>query len=264
MEGKGLIAGVKVGKLGNIRYALAPSEDLNVGDRSIVEIGGELWCGSVISVGVEVEDEEVEGRILRKATRADIEKVIRAMQREEEILRICRKRVKEAEIPIKVLGADLTFDANKIYFYYTSDKKVETRSLGRDLAYELKAKTEFKKLGARDAARLICGVGPCGKEMCCTSFLHKIKSVTIKMAKAQDVPLNSPRILGMCGRLKCCIAYEYPIYKEIRDKMPAIGKRIETEKGMGTVRELKILQGKVVVELDEGGWIELEVIPKEG
>jgi cell fate regulator YaaT (PSP1 superfamily) len=258
---EGLVVGVKIGKLGSIRYFLAPFDDVSIGERFVVEIDGELWCGRAISVGVEGKD--IEGRIIRKATRADMEKVVKAMQREEEALRICRERVKMAGIPVKVLDTDLTFDWNTIYFYYTSDKKVEMRPLGRDLAYELRAKTKFRRLGARDAARLTCGVGPCGEMMCCASFLHEISSVTIKMAKTQEIPLNSPRILGMCGKLKCCIAYEYPVYKEIREMMPEVGKRIKTDKGMGTVRELRLLQGKVVVELDEGGWVEVDVL-KEG
>lgn len=160
---------------------------------------------------------------------------------------ICREKIQARKLKMNLVTVERQFDHKKITFFFTAEKRVDFRELVRDLAGIFRTRIELRQIGVRDEARLKGGLGVCGREFCCSTFLHEFIPVTLKMAKIQQLPLNPGKLSGPCGRLRCCLTYENEVYRQVRRSLPYVGSRVETPEGAGTVRKLDLLQGLVAV-----------------
>jgi cell fate regulator YaaT (PSP1 superfamily) len=185
------------------------------------------------------------GRILRRADERDLQRQQAHRQRESDALAFARERARGRRLSIKVFRAELSGDRALIYF--SSDQRIDFRELVRDLSGHLHARIEMRQVGVRDEAKMVGGIGSCGRELCCTTFLPQFAPVSIKMAKNQNLALNPSRVSGQCGRLKCCLVYEEAMYVEAAKALPRLGKRVDTPDGVGRVDDLDILGGRIRV-----------------
>jgi cell fate regulator YaaT (PSP1 superfamily) len=166
---------------------------------------------------------------------------------------IAKKLIRKHELPMKVIGVDYLDQDNVYKIYFSAPNRVDFRALVRDLARGMKARVELRQVGPRDEARLQGGIGPCGRDLCCATFLKDFEPVSVRMAKEQDLPVNPLRIAGACGRLMCCLKYEHPLYVQAHDRMPRLGARVQTESGPGQVVGRNVPSDTVTVRLDGGG-----------
>ena len=232
------VVGIRFKKVGKIYYFEPQDLKINKGDYLIVETarGIELWeC--VIGIK-EISEEEIISplkKVLRIATEEDILKHKENKDKEVAALEICLKKIEEHNLNMKLIDVEYTFDNNKVIFYFTADGRVDFRELVKDLATIFKTRIELRQIGVRDEAKMIGGLGPCGRPMCCSSFLGDFASVSIKMAKEQNLSLNPTKISGICGRLMCCLNYEQNTYEDIRKRLPKVGSIVETVDGKGEV-----------------------------
>lgn len=199
--------------------------------------------------------------IIRLATQEDLVQEDKNREREDQAFRTCLRLVNEHKLPMKLVRAHLLVGATKIVFYFTADGRVDFRALVRDLAAELRIRIEMRQIGVRDETKMLGGVGHCGRELCCATWLRTFVPVSIRMAKDQNLALNPQKVSGACGRLMCCLAYEHEIYVDFKRGMPKIGKKVNTSSGPGKVTNLELLKQRVVVELETGG--RLLVAPDE-
>jgi cell fate regulator YaaT (PSP1 superfamily) len=240
------IAGVRLHPTGRTFECDAGSFTLRPGERVMVEDRRGLM-GAVVTVGS--AERPVRGPLLRVVRRADERDLARAQthqQREAAALTFARERARARSLPIKVFRAEL-LPGERSLFYFSCDHRVDFRELVRDLAAELHNRIEMRQVGVRDEAKMVGGIGSCGRELCCTTFLPQFAPVSIKMAKNQNLALNPTRVSGQCGRLKCCLVYEEATYLEASRHLPRVGKRVATPEGPGRVEDLNILAGKVRV-----------------
>jgi cell fate regulator YaaT (PSP1 superfamily) len=191
--------------------------------------------------------------ILRVANDHDFRVEEDTLTREEQAERMCLSRIHERGLAMKLIKVDYALDGRKAIFYFIAENRVDFRDLVRDLANSLRVRVEMKQIGARDETKVTGGIGPCGRELCCSSFLRDFDAVTVKMARDQGLALNPSRLAGMCGRLKCCLKYEYATYLELKRALPNPGKRVESVKGEGKVLRQNILKQTVMIQLEEGG-----------
>jgi len=194
-------------------------------------------------------------KVIRKATPEDLEQFQRNQQLEGEAFAFCLQKIKEKGLNMKLVKTEVLLDRSKVLFYFTSDKRVDFRELVRDLAAEFRMRIEMRQIGVRDEAKMVCGIGSCGRELCCAQFMNRFELVSVKMAKEQNLALNPTKISGICGRLMCCLAYEYPTYLELKKDLPKVGKHIVTRAGKGKIIRQNVLNQTVTVELEEGGEI---------
>jgi len=252
-EAMGRIVGVRFQRVGKVYHFDASAQPgLRVGDYVIVETSRGRQMGEVASVEPSGNKPPVEGPlkpIERRATGRDL--AIRKYWegRELEALVICREANKALRLPIKVVKAEYSFDGTRLTFLYSSDseEKVETRDLKQEIAKSFRARVDMKLVGPRDVAKLLGGFGACGEVRCCSRFLTEFSPVSIKMAKAQGISLNPQEITGMCGRLRCCLIYEYEQYVEARKQLPKRNKEVGTPFGIGKVLEALPLKDAVLV-----------------
>ncbi|WP_433177263.1 PSP1 domain-containing protein [Actinoallomurus sp. CA-150999] len=174
-------------------------------------------------------------------------------RRRAESRSIAKRLIRKHELPMKVIGVDYLDRDNTYKIYFSAPHRVDFRALVRDLARAMKARVELRQVGPRDEARLQGGIGPCGRDLCCATFLKDFEPVSVRMAKEQDLPVNPLRIAGACGRLMCCLKYEHPLYVEAHNRMPRLGARVQTEKGAGQVVGRNVPSDTVTVRLDDGG-----------
>ncbi|TDD47058.1 hypothetical protein E1286_18920 [Nonomuraea terrae] len=174
-------------------------------------------------------------------------------RRRAEARSVSKRLIKRHELPMKVVGIDFLDQDNVYTVYFSAPHRVDFRALVRDLARNLRARVELRQIGPRDEARLQGGIGPCGRDLCCATFLKDFEPVSVRMAKDQDLPVNPLRIAGACGRLMCCLKYEHPLYVETRNRMPRAGSRVSTPQGDGTVLGHNVPSDTVTVRLDDGG-----------
>jgi cell fate regulator YaaT (PSP1 superfamily) len=193
--------------------------------------------------------------ILRLANDHDFRVEEDALTREEQAERMCVSRIHERGLAMKLIKVDYALDGRKAVFYFVAENRVDFRELVRDLANSLRVRVEMKQIGARDETKITGGIGPCGRELCCSSFLRDFDAVTVKMARDQGLALNPSRLAGMCGRLKCCLKYEYGTYLELKRALPNTGRQVESVKGNGKVLRQNILKQTVMIQLEEGGAI---------
>jgi cell fate regulator YaaT (PSP1 superfamily) len=191
--------------------------------------------------------------IIRRASEVDLEYAEGYKQRAKEALMLCRNRVHETALAMKPINVDFTLDGQKAIFYFTAAERVDFRSLVRYLAGRLKIRIEMRQIGVRDEAKMLGGYGVCGRPLCCATFLTEFIPVSVRMAKDQGLALNPSRISGVCGRLKCCLAYEAPVYKAIRDELPRVGDTYMTAEGPGRVTDVTVVGEAFAVELEESG-----------
>jgi cell fate regulator YaaT (PSP1 superfamily) len=195
--------------------------------------------------------------ILRRAEPWDLLRMQHFRTREEQALEKCRQKVAEYGLPMKVIKADYNFDGSRLVFYFTAEKRVDFRKLVRDLAKTFKSRIELRRVGVRDEAKLVGDFGPCGRPLCCVSFLCEFKPISIKMAKRQDLPLSPMEISGICGRLFCCLAYENDHYTEVKKRLPKVGDAVVTPYGSGKVTGINVPKETLNVELSSESTIEI-------
>jgi cell fate regulator YaaT (PSP1 superfamily) len=192
-------------------------------------------------------------KMIRKATPDDLQQQENNQKLEKRAFQYCLQKISEKNLIMKLVKTEVLLDRSKVLFYFTSEKRVDFRELVRDLASEFKMRIEMRQIGVRDEAKMVSGLGSCGRELCCAKFLNKFDLVSVKMAKEQNLALNPIKISGCCGRLMCCLAYEFPTYMELKKQLPKVGKQITTRSGKGKIIRQNVLNQTVTVELEEGG-----------
>ena len=249
------VIGVRFKKAGKIYYFSPAELKIEKGNYVIVETARGIEFGECV-VGIkEIKEEEIVSplkSVIRIADEKDINKHKENKNKEEKALEICLKKIQEHKLDMKLIDVEYTFDNNKVIFYFTADGRVDFRELVKDLATIFKTRIELRQIGVRDEAKMIGGLGPCGRSMCCSTFLGDFASVSIKMAKEQNLSLNPTKISGICGRLMCCLNYEQSTYEDIRKRLPKLGAVVKTEEGTGPVVGNSIVKEIVKVKLKKG------------
>lgn len=230
--------------------------DMTQGQYVIVETARGLEMARVAELPHDVDESVIVGElkpVMRPATDEDEIRWKQLNSRQEELLRRCQEKIDEHQLPMGLVKAEYSFDGSRLTFYFTADKRVDFRNLVRDLARTFRTRIELRQIGPRDEAKLLGGIGPCGRILCCASFLPDYARVSIKMAKDQDLPLNPSKISGVCGRLLCCLAYEHEQYIEMKAELPRRGMWVQTPEGPGEVVVVNVLRGTVTVLLASSG-----------
>ena len=252
------IVAVSLQQTGHLYNFLAGDRPLRRGERVLVESEAGARVGTV-----EIEPHEPAQTIdlsqlrpiIRIASDNDFHLEQENLSREAHARRLCVERIRERRIQMKLVNADYTFDGRKVTFYFVAEGRVDFRDIVRDLANTLRVRVEMKQIGARDETKVTGGLGPCGRELCCSSWLRDFEAVTVKMAREQGLALNPSRLAGMCGRLKCCLRYEYATYVELKRALPNLGKRVQCVKGDGKVVRQNILKQTVLIQREEDGGV---------
>jgi cell fate regulator YaaT (PSP1 superfamily) len=249
------LTGVKFRDAGTIYEFDAADATYVRGDRIVVETERGPALGVVAVGSRRASSVEPLKKILRKANSGDERQRERNMQKEREALVFCKQRIRERKMPMKLARVEypLSPSGGRVLFYFASEERIDFRDLVKDLAQRLHARIEMRQIGARDEAKAIGGIGACGRELCCSTWLPAFVPISIKMAKDQGLVLNPSKLAGQCGRLKCCLVYEHSTYKEMSKTLPKMGKRVTTPAGEGKVVELDVLRQKVRVWFEEGG-----------
>lgn len=248
--------GVRFKKAGKIYYFDPDELDINLEDNVIVETIRGIEFGEVVLGIREVAEEQIVAplkKVLRVASEEDKKIYWDNKNKERDALSLCLQKVQQHNLDMKLIDVEYTFDNNKIIFYFTADGRIDFRELVKDLASVFKTRIELRQIGVRDEAKMIGGVGPCGRALCCSSFLGDFAPVSIKMAKEQNLSLNPAKISGICGRLMCCLKYEQEAYEYARSIVPRIGSIVDTAEGKGEVVSNNMLkeQVRVLLELQE-------------
>lgn len=197
--------------------------------------------------------------VTRLATEEDLKDKKNNENLEKEAFHFCRERIRARELPMKLVAVNCYFDRSQIIFYFTADNRVDFRELVKDLVQKFKTRIELRQIGARQEARIIKGMAMCGREVCCANMLPNLDRVSVKMAKEQSIALNPEKISGLCGRLMCCLAFEFDSYMDMKKDMPKCGKRIQTQEGRAKVIGQNTLQGEIAVELENGKEISINI-----
>jgi cell fate regulator YaaT (PSP1 superfamily) len=209
--------------------------------------------GRVVEANHDVPNEELTGplkRVVRRATPADADQVKANRVEARRAMLLFRELAKRHALELKPLSSEMVFDQSRLVFSYTSEERLDTQALQADLNDRLGRRVEIRAVGPREGARLCGGGGLCGPVKCCNRFPSHESPITLKMAKDQDLPMNPGRITGLCGRLRCCLAFEHPVYRSFRDRAPAVGRRVTTPHGDGVVRSYEVLNDACVVEIE--------------
>ncbi|NLV35760.1 MAG: stage 0 sporulation family protein [Clostridiaceae bacterium] len=249
------VVGVRFKKAGKVYYFDPDQFDIDTGTNVIVETARGVELGEAVINTREVRDEEIVAplkKVMRIATQDDIKHAEENCRSEKEAFATCLEKIKEHQLEMKLIDVEYTFDNNKILFYFTADGRVDFRELVKDLAAVFKTRIELRQIGVRDEAKMMGGIGICGRVLCCNSYLGEFQPVSIKMAKEQGLSLNPTKISGACGRLMCCLKYEQDAYEQIIRKAPKTGAIVETPEGQGVVFETYLIKETVKVRLDKG------------
>lgn len=228
--------------------------DLHPGDKVIVETERGRSIATVVIGPLDysaVDVPELLKTVLKKAIPEDLEAALRNASREKEAFDFCLAKIKERGMEMKLVRVEYLFDGSKAIFYFTADGRVDFRELVKDLAHAFRTRIEMRQIGVRDEAKMVGGIGICGRELCCSSFLREFEPVSVKMAKEQSLALNPTKISGQCGRLLCCLGYEYETYCTLRKCLPKCGKRVQCGGVDGEVIKLNVLDGTVTVKTDD-------------
>ena len=243
---------------GHLHNYLAGELALRRGDRVLVDADSGERVGTIIVEPHEPAhtlDLSLLKQIRRLATVNDLDIEDNNLLQEARARRLCVQRIHERHLQMKLVTAEYALDARKVTFYFIAEGRIDFRDLVRDLANTLRIRVDMKQIGARDETKVTGGVGPCGRELCCSSWLRDFDAVTVKMAREQGLALNPSRLAGMCGRLKCCLKYEYATYVELKRALPSQGKRVQSVKGDGKVIRQNILKQTVAIQLDNDAGI---------
>jgi len=223
------------------------------GDICLVKTAIGLDLGKVVIPYKYIKNDEIDTplkSVLRKANKEDFEKLEIVKLEEIDALNICKEKIKRYNLPMKLVYVKYLFDKSRLIFYFVSTQRIDFRELVKDLAQVFKTKIELRQIGVRDGTKLIGGMGICGREVCCASYIQKFTPIHINMAKIQKIALNQSKVSGLCGRLMCCLSYESEFYKECLKKYPKLRDNIKTEKGIGKVIEINVLKKYIIVELE--------------
>lgn len=246
------VAGVRFKTAGKVYYFDPDKIEVKAGDNVIVETARGMEFGTVTMDVIEVGENEIVAplkKIIRLADEKDHRQHEENVKKKERAMRLCQEKIDKHGLVMKLIDVEYTFDNSKIVFYFTADGRVDFRELVKDLAGVFKMRIELRQIGVRDEAKMLGGIGSCGRALCCHSWLADFEPVSIKMAKVQNLSLNPAKISGICGRLMCCLKYENDIYMELRKGMPDVGERIKTPDGMGKVTDTNLLAGTVRARL---------------
>lgn len=249
------VIGIRFKKAGKIYYFDPSDLKIEKGNYLVVETARGIEFGECVIAIKEIDESEVIlplKSVLRIADEKDILIHKENKSKEQEALNICLNKIVEHGLNMKLIDVEYTFDNNKVIFYFTADGRVDFRDLVKDLATVFKTRIELRQIGVRDEAKMLGGLGPCGRSMCCSSFLGDFTSVSIKMAKEQNLSLNPTKISGICGRLMCCLNYEQSTYEDIRKRLPKVGAKVSTEEGPGEVISNSIVKESVKVKYKRG------------
>jgi cell fate regulator YaaT (PSP1 superfamily) len=261
------IIGVRFRNASKVYYFDPKDMDLKRGDRVIVETSRGVECGKVVLSPREVEEEKVVlplREVKRIATESDLKIEKENMEKEKEAYRICRQKIRQHELEMKLVLAEYTFDRKKVMFYFTADGRVDFRELVKDLASVFKTRIELRQIGVRDETKLLGGIGICGRPFCCATYLSEFAPVSIKMAKEQNLSLNPTKISGVCGRLMCCLKNEEETYEYLNKRLPGLGDIVETPDGQsGEVQAVNVLRQKVRVLIESGDDKEIADYPAD-
>lgn len=248
------VIGVRFKKAGKIYYFDPGEETVSADNYVIVETVRGIEFGKVVIASKQVDEEDVVlplKKVIRIATDQDKRTVVENQLQAKKAIDACTEKIIEHQLEMNLVDVEYTFDRNKIIFYFTADGRIDFRNLVKDLASMFKTRIELRQIGVRDEAKMLGGIGPCGRMLCCSTFLGDFEPVSIKMAKDQNLSLNPAKISGLCGRLMCCLKYENDHYEEAKRDMPDFGETIKTPYGKGKVVGLNILEKLVQIELSE-------------
>ena len=253
MSDKTEVIGVRFKEVGKVYYFDPNGMQYSIGDRVIVETSRGKECGEVAADNRFVDNSRVVPplkKVIRLANEDDLERLKENHIFEEQAIKKCEEKVAAHGLDMKLVGAEYAFDGSKIIFYFTADGRVDFRELVKDLAAAFRTRIELRQIGVRDEAKMLGGLGPCGRPFCCSTFLGEFMPVSVKMAKEQGLSLNPTKISGTCGRLMCCLKYEQDTYEHLLRHTPKVGAIVETVEGRGTVIENNLITGMLKVRLD--------------
>ena len=255
------VTGIRFKPMGKVYYFDPGDLELKVGTHVIVETSRGVEYGNVAIDRKTVEESRIVPplkKVLRIATAKDEEIVAQNKISEKEALEICREKAEKRGLAMKLVDVEYTFDHNKILFYFTADGRIDFRELVRDLAAVFKTRIELRQIGVRDEAKMVGGLGVCGRVLCCNSYMTEFQPVSIKMVKEQNLSLNPTKISGTCGRLMCCLKNEQAAYEALSKNAPNVGSVVETPDGKGEVCAVSLLKGIVSVTVDAGNEKEIK------
>jgi len=255
------VTGVRFKDVGKIYYFAPGDFDLKKKDKVIVETARGIEYGTVVIAPTEMEEDKIVlplKEVIRIATEEDEKQVLSNQQKEKEAYKICHEKIKKHKIDMKLVEVEYTFDNSKILFYFTAEGRVDFRELVKDLASVFKTRIELRQIGIRDEAKMLGGIGICGRQLCCNTFLDEFQPVSIKMVKEQSLSLNPTKISGICSRLMCCLKYEHEAYKDLLAKTPNVGSHVKTDEGRGEIISISLLKEKIKVKLFKNDDIELK------
>ncbi|TEB11866.1 hypothetical protein Psfp_03869 [Pelotomaculum sp. FP] len=266
-----IVVGIRFKKAGKIYYFDPGDLPLTMGEGVIVETARGVEYGDVVAGPLQVNEDEVVAplkKVIRKATVEDYQQLAANKEKECRAFQVGLEKIAFHKLPMKLVGVEQTFDGNKIIFYFTAEGRIDFRELVKDLAAVFRTRIELRQIGVRDEAKLVGGLGCCGRELCCATWLSDFASVSIRMAKEQNLSLNPTKISGICGRLMCCLKYENESYEHARGEFPDPGSWVTTPDGEGKVVGINIFKKYVSVELKESKIIKEypceEIVSKDG
>lgn len=248
------VIGVRFKEAGKIYYFDPNDLDITMDDYVIVETVRGIEFGHVVILNKQVDEDDVVlplKKVERIANDEDIANVRENEQLAKKAMEVCVDKIKFHQLDMNLVDVEYTFDRSKVVFYFTAEGRIDFRDLVKDLASQFKTRIELRQIGVRDEAKLLGGIGPCGRMLCCSTFLGDFEPVSIKMAKDQSLSLNPAKISGLCGRLMCCLKYENDHYEDTKKQLPDMGKEISTTYGEGKVVGLNLLEELIQVELHE-------------
>jgi len=254
------VVGIRFKRAGKIYYFDPAGIELNVGDWVVVETGRGLELGRVVIAPKQVLSSEITEPlkpVLRKASEEDLRQKEEFRAKEKEALKQCQEMISRLNLPMKLLAAEYNLDGTRITFFFSAEGRVDFRELLKELTAALRSRIELRQVGPRDEAKLLGGIGRCGRPLCCTAYLSEFSPVSIRMAKEQDLPLNPMKISGVCGRLACCLCHEIEQYRVMKQKLPPIGMQVNTPLGAGSVVGGNPLKETVIVQLESEARVEL-------
>lgn len=249
------VVGIRFKSVGKIYYFSPGRIEFVKGEFAVVETVRGTEIGEVMLSNRHIPEENVVSPlkpVLRKATDEDIKKIDKIKEKEKKAFDVCVEKINYHKLDMHLVDVEYTFDENKILFYFTAEGRVDFRELVKSLASVFKTRIELRQIGVRDEAKMLGGIGVCGRPICCNSFLGDFQPVSIKMAKEQNLSLNPTKISGTCGRLMCCLKYEQSTYEEMLKFVPRVDAIVETPDGRGTVIENNVLSGLVKVKINHG------------
>lgn len=251
-----LVVGVNFKKAGKVYYFDPSGIDLHEGDHVIAETSRGIEYCEVMLEPKDVPDSEIVPllkKIIRLATESDTTRKESNALKEKQAMSICLQKIQNHDLPMKLIDAEYSFDSSQVTIFFSSESRVDFRELVKDLAGALKTKVQLHQVGVRDEAKFFGGIGTCGRSLCCASFLGGFEPVSMKMAKEQSLFLNPLKFSGICGKLMCCLKYEYSMYREVKSRLPDIGSIVVTPKGPGRVIEINVIKETMNIVLESGG-----------